>query len=225
MASVSQFNSFPCKSFLTTPQHHNFNSKPSILPVKSIEQTHDSIRKSPQKSIREKLFFQVRAVEDDKWGPQKEEEPVTECGGVAVAEEEKPKEVVEIESLKKVLVDSFYGIDRGLKVTSEKSAEIVELISLLEATNPTPAPTEALPLLNGKWILAYTSFPGLFPLLSRDQLELVKVEEISQTIDAESFTVQNSVQFIGPLASSSISTNAKFEVRSPKRVQVCLLMH
>lgn len=65
----------------------------------------------------------------------------------------------------------------------------------------------------------YTSFVGLFPLLSRT-LALVKVEEISQTIDSENFTVQNSVLFSGPLATTSLSTNAKFEVRSPKRVQV-----
>ncbi|PPD82029.1 hypothetical protein GOBAR_DD21032 [Gossypium barbadense] len=139
----------------------------------------------------------------------------------AEAEEEKPKEEVgEIESLKKALVDSFYGTDRGWKASSETRAEIVELITLLEAKNPTPAPTDSLPLLNGKWILAYTSFTGLFPLLSRGQLRLVKVEEISQTIDAESLTVQNSVQFSGPLASSSISASAKFEVRSPRRVQI-----
>ncbi|KAL5578742.1 hypothetical protein UlMin_011184 [Ulmus minor] len=66
--------------------------------------------------------------------------------------------------------------------------------------------------------LRYTSFPGLFPLLSRGTLPLVKVEEISQTIDSENFTVQNSVQFSGPLATTSISTNA-IEVQSPKRVQ------
>ena len=46
------------------------------------------------------------------------------------------------------------------------------------------------------------------------------VEEISQIIDSENFTVQNIVQFAGPLATTSISTSAKFEVRSPKRVQV-----
>jgi len=68
----------------------------------------------------------------------------------------------------------------------------------------------------------YTSFAGLFPLLSSGTLPLVKVEEISQTIDTLNFTVQNSVQFAGPLATTSISTNAKFDVRSPKRVQVCL---
>ncbi|TKY72206.1 Plastid-lipid-associated protein [Spatholobus suberectus] len=156
----------------------------------------------------------VRAVtNDDEWGPEKEEEAYG--GGVVV--EEKPTET---ENLKKALVDSFYGTDRGLKATSETRAEIVELITQLEAKNPTPAPTDALTLLNGKWILAYTSFAALFPLLSRGTLPLVKVEEISQTIDSQNFTVQNSVQFAGPLATTSISTNAKFDVRSPKRVQI-----
>ncbi|MED6144481.1 prolyl aminopeptidase [Stylosanthes scabra] len=137
-----------------------------------------------------------------------------EEGGVAVAEE------TEVGKLKKALVDSFYGTDRGLKASSDTRAEIVELIAQLEANNPTPAPTDALTLLNGKWILAYTSFVGLFPLLSSGTLPLVKVDEISQTIDSESFTAQNSVRFAGPLTTTSISTNAKFEVRSPKRVQI-----
>ncbi|XP_022892275.1 light-induced protein, chloroplastic-like, partial [Olea europaea var. sylvestris] len=66
----------------------------------------------------------------------------------------------------------------------------------------------------------YTSFAGLFPLLSRGTLTLVTLEEISQTIDSENFTVQNCVVFAGPLATTSISTNAKFEVRSPQRVQI-----
>ena len=156
MASISQLNNFSCKTFLTTQQHHKFTSKPSILPLNSIKPTQTSTKKSlflTQKSIRERPGFQVRAVDDDEGGPAKEEGPVTESPGVAVAEE-KPKEVVEIESLKKALVDSFNGTDRGLKATSETRAEIVELITQLEAKNPTPAPTEALPLLNGKWILA-----------------------------------------------------------------------
>jgi hypothetical protein len=156
-------------------------------------------------------------VSEDEWGP----EPEVEYGGVAtvaVVEEEKP--MSEIESLKRGLVDSFYGTDRGLTASSETRAEIVELITQLEAKNPTPAPTEALPLLNGKWILAYTSFVGIFPLFSRGTLPLIKVEEISQTINSESFTVENSILFSGPLATTSFSTNAKFEVRSPKRVEI-----
>ncbi|TYI81946.1 hypothetical protein E1A91_D05G188800v1 [Gossypium mustelinum] len=224
MATVSQLNNFPCKTFLITPQNSNFTSKLPVLPLNSTKPTQNSIKKSQfltQKSVQPRPVFQVRASDaDDEWGPDKEEPVVIESPGVAVAEEKKPDDAGEIESLKKALVDSFYGTDRGLKASSETRAEIVELITQLEAKNPTPAPTEALLLLNGKWILKYTSFPGLFPLLSRGQFPLVKVEEISQTIDAESLTVQNSVQFAGPLASSSISTSAKFEVRSPKRVQI-----
>ncbi|KAK8551660.1 hypothetical protein V6N13_120108 [Hibiscus sabdariffa] len=224
MATVSQLNNFPCKTFLITSQPNNFTSKLSVLPPNCTKPTQNLIKKSQfltQKSIQARPVFQVRASDaNDEWGPDKEGPVVTESTGVAVAEEEKPAQVVEIQNLKKALVDSFYGTDRGLKASSETRAEIVELITQLEAKNPTPAPTEALPLLNGKWILAYTSFPGMFPLLSTGQFQLVKVEEISQTIDAESLTVQNSVQLSGPLASSSISTNAKFEVRSPKRVQI-----
>jgi len=67
---------------------------------------------------------------------------------------------------------------------------------------------------------SYTSFVNLFPLLSRGIVPLIKVDEISQTIDSDNFTVQNSVRFAGPLGTNSISTNAKFEIRSPKRVQV-----
>ncbi|KAL1358580.1 hypothetical protein HN51_003840 [Arachis hypogaea] len=152
-----------------------------------------------------RAVFCVRAVTNEEEGGY---------SGVAVVEE------TEAGRLKKALVDSFYGTDRGLKASSDTRAEIVELITQLEAKNPTPAPTDALTLLNGKWILAYTSFAGLFPLLSSGTLPLVKVEEISQTIDSESFTAQNSVRFAGPLATTSISTNAKFEVRSPKRVQI-----
>uniref|UniRef100_A0A453KHF2 Plastid lipid-associated protein/fibrillin conserved domain-containing protein n=1 Tax=Aegilops tauschii subsp. strangulata TaxID=200361 RepID=A0A453KHF2_AEGTS len=108
--------------------------------------------------------------------------------------------------LKLKLKAALYGTERGLRASSETRAEVVELITQLEARNPTPAPTEALTLLNGKWILALQA--------------LVKVDEISQTIDSENFAVQNCIKFSGPLASTSVSTNAKFEIRSPKRVQI-----
>nr|DAD35192.1 TPA_asm: hypothetical protein HUJ06_005832 [Nelumbo nucifera] len=55
----------------------------------------------------------------------------------------------EIYNLKKALMDSLYGMDRGLRASSENRAEIVEIITQLEAKikNPTAAPTEALTLL------------------------------------------------------------------------------
>ncbi|XP_044512354.1 plastid-lipid-associated protein, chloroplastic-like [Mangifera indica] len=213
MASLSQLTQFPCKTLSLLPPHHHLTTvKPSILPLNSAKIS----QRITKKSLSARLVFVAQAADDDEWGPDKEDEGAD----VAVVGEEKPKEVTEIDKLKKALIDSFYGTDRGLTATSETRAEIVELITQLEAKNPTPAPTEALSLLNGKWILAYTSFSGLFPLLSRGSLPLARVEEISQTIDSESFTVQNSIRFSGPLATTSISTSAKYEVRSPKRVQI-----
>ncbi|CAJ1962580.1 unnamed protein product [Sphenostylis stenocarpa] len=207
MASLSHLNKLLCAPPL--------NSSPSVSPSRALGISTKPVGRPRMLAEFASTAWRTRAVtSDDEWGPEKED---TYGGGVGV--EEKAVEP-ETEKLKKALVDSFDGTDRGLKAKSETRAEIVELISQLEAKNPTPAPTDALTLLNGKWILAYTSFAGLFPLLSSGKLPLVKVEEISQTIDSENFTVQNSVQFAGPLTTTSISTNAKFDVRSPKRVQI-----
>ncbi|KAL8462742.1 hypothetical protein ACS0TY_033674 [Phlomoides rotata] len=210
MASVSLVNRFPCKSFKNSPQTTKLMPNTAFSGVNLINFPALSITKTGNMKHK----FTVRVVSDDEWGPD-DDEPA--ASGVAVMEESES----EIDVLKKQLVGSFYGTNRGLSASTETRAEIVELITQLEAKNPTPAPTEALTLLNGKWILAYTTFTGLFPLLSTAAaLPLVKLEEISQTIDSGNLTVQNSVLFSGPLASTSVTTNAKFEVRSPKRVQI-----
>ncbi|KAJ4975415.1 hypothetical protein NE237_000521 [Protea cynaroides] len=238
MAGVSSFNPLPCKtlSLSVNPAkgHLGFRMKNSLSTVtvhsvgilsgkgREVARLRFPIGRE-NRGVRPLLRIRATgaaATDDDEWGSEKEE---WTGEGVATAlgeEEVKVKEPSEVDKLKKALVDSFYGTERGLSASSETRAEIVELITQLEALNPTPAPTEALTLLNGKWILAYTSFVGLFPLFSRGILPLVKVEEISQTIDSENFTVQNSVQFSGPLATTSFITNAKFEIRSPKRVQI-----
>ncbi|CAH2071529.1 unnamed protein product [Thlaspi arvense] len=215
MATVPLFSQFPCKTLVTSSSNSKSQSKsPILMPVNSIN------RRSEVGLAVHRPDFKVRATDvDDEWGPDAAERG----SNLSVAEkaaEESIESVEETERLKRLLADSLYGTDRGLTAASETRAEISELITQLESKNPNPAPNEALFLLNGKWILAYTSFVGLFPLLSRRISPFVKVDEISQTIDSESFTVQNSVRFAGPLATTSISTNAKFEVRSPKRVQI-----
>lgn len=164
MAGVAQLNQFPCKTLCLTLPYHQ--PKTSLLSLTAIGAAPSSFADGPKLStrrlIRARPVFRVRvANNDDEWGPEKEE-PYGEGGSssaVAVAEgdEEEEKtsvELSEIAKLKRALVDSFYGTDRGLKATSETRAEIIELITQLEAQNPNPAPTEALTLLNGKWILA-----------------------------------------------------------------------
>ncbi|CAN6479170.1 unnamed protein product [Victoria cruziana] len=167
-------------------------------------------------------FSRIVRPLDQRWQQRNEKRVVStpsSSGGAehTAAEELEPQGVAQ---LKRALIDSFYGTELGLKASSETRAEIVEFIVQLEGKNPTAAPTETLRLLDGKWILAYTSFSELFPLLATGLLPLVKVEKISQTIDSDRFTVENSVQFSGPLGTTSFITHAKFEIRSPKRVQI-----
>lgn len=157
---------------------------------------------------------------DDEWGEDKIPAGRLEPYGTVATVDKVEDEGSSVAELKRALVDSLVGTDRGLKASSDVRAEIVELITQLEAKNPTPAPTQALPLLNGKWILAYTSSSELFPLLAAGTLPLVKVGEISQFVDSNALTVENSVTFTGPIATTSFSTSASFEVRSPKRVQI-----
>lgn len=153
MASITSFNHFSSVKFLNVSQNSQLNSKFSKFPLnftnfaakKELGQTAVSIKRITEG----KPGFLVRVSADDEWG----QEPAP-SSGVAVAEEKAPKEPTEIDILKKQLVDSFYGTNRGLTASSETRAEIVELITQLEAKNPTPAPTEALSLLDGKWILA-----------------------------------------------------------------------
>nr|QIZ31010.1 plastid lipid-associated protein [Brassica rapa subsp. pekinensis] len=216
MATVQFFNQFPCK----TRVQSSANSKPLSKPPSSLVPMSALTRRPsfpPGEFAVSRSDFRVRVIDaEDELDPE-----TSEGGGSALLmAEEAIESVEETEVLKRSLVDSLYGTDRGLSASSETRAEIGDLITQLESKNPTPAPTDALFLLNGKWILAYTSFVGLFPLLSRGIVPLVKVDEISQTIDSDNFTVENSVLFAGPLATTSISTNAKFEIRSPKRVQI-----
>ncbi|ESQ55131.1 hypothetical protein EUTSA_v10025758mg [Eutrema salsugineum] len=214
MATVQLFSQSPCKTRVSSSANSKSLSKPPILvPASSI--TRRPVLSTGRFAVS-RADFRVRVTDaEDEWGPE-----TGERGSALSVAEEAIEAVEETEVLKRTLADSLYGTDRGLSASSETRAEIGDLITQLESKNPTPAPTEALFLLNGKWILAYTSFVGLFPLLSRGIVPLVKVDEISQTIDSENFTVQNSVRFAGPLATTSISTNAKFEIRSPKRVQI-----
>ena len=48
-------------------------------------------------------------------------------------------------------------------------------------------------LLNGTWRLVYTANSELLPLLGLSRLPLVTVEEITQTIDGNTMSVENKV--------------------------------
>lgn len=131
-----------------------------------------------------------------------------------------PEDEMSIDDLKAVLQDTFWGIERGLSADSDTRAEIVELISQLEARNPTPNPNDAIDKLDGNWKLAYTSNSELIAFLALGKLPLVKVGEIYQTIDGASRTVENRIQLSAPFSRTSLTATAAFEVRSPKLLQI-----
>ncbi|KAJ8538732.1 hypothetical protein K7X08_030028 [Anisodus acutangulus] len=66
----------------------------------------------------------------------------------------------------------------------------------------------------------YTAFSELWPLLAVGTIPLLKVEKISQAINTTSLTIENSTILSSPVATSSFSATAAFEVRSPSRIQV-----
>ncbi|KAL6905388.1 hypothetical protein ACP4OV_002989 [Aristida adscensionis] len=143
---------------------------------------------------------------DDEWG--KEEEPA----GDEAAERR--------DELKRCLVDTVYGSELGFRASTEVRGEVVELVTQLEAANPTPAPVEAPDLLDGNWILVYTAYSELLPILAAGATPLVKVKQISQEIDSKNMTIVNASTLSTPFASFSFSATASFEVQSPSRIEV-----
>ncbi|KAL5724739.1 Polygalacturonase 1 [Ranunculus cassubicifolius] len=149
------------------------------------------------------------AKDDDEWGGG-EEEVLPENGSATTDK---------LGELKRSLVDTFYCTDLGFNTSPEVRAEVTELVSQLEAVNPTPVSTES-PALDGNWVLLYTAFSELLPLLAAGTTPLLKLEKIGQSINTKTLTIENSTTFSNPLATFSFSASATFEVRSPSRIQV-----
>lgn len=154
--------------------------------------------------------------DEDECGPESGEADSSNGSASAAGEPHSDQ----LGDLKRCLVDTLYGTEYGLRASAEVRAEIFELVSQLEAENPTPKPNEAVELLDGNWILLYTAFSELLPLVAIGAVPLLKVEKISQAIDTRSMTIINVATLSSPFAKFSFSATASFEVRSPSRIQV-----
>ncbi|KAJ1296122.1 hypothetical protein BS78_01G275000 [Paspalum vaginatum] len=153
---------------------------------------------------------------DDDWGKEPEAPPPPP----PAAADEWDEQAERREELKRCLVDTVYGSDLGFRASTEVRGEVVELVTQIEAANPTPAPVEAPDLLDGNWILIYTAYSELLPILAAGATPFVKVKQISQEIDSKSMTIVNASTLTTPLASFSFSATASFEVQSPSRIEV-----
>lgn len=131
----------------------------------------------PSESVKKSVRNQARVT--DEWGEEAEPEP--ESSLTNLSESDPPKDDDEWEEdgyvkigngssanvgtetgkslderlseLKRSLVDTVYGTELGFRAGVEVRAEVMELVSQLEAANPTPASTEAPELLDGNWVL------------------------------------------------------------------------
>ncbi|URD90232.1 plastid-lipid-associated protein 3 [Musa troglodytarum] len=151
--------------------------------------------------------------DEDEWGREPGGAEYLSGNGTPVPSDDK------LEDLKRCLMDSLYGTELGLRASVEDRAGILELINQLEASNPTPAPTEAPELLDGNWILLYTSFSELLPLLAVGVTPLFKIKRISQAVDCKTMEIVNATTLSVPFATLSFGASASFEVRSSSRIQ------
>lgn len=72
------------------------------------------------------------------------------------------------------------------------------------------------------WLIRYTTFFELLPLIALGTLPLVKVVKITQEIDSNTLTLVNFITLSSPFTTFSFSASAAFEVWTPSRIQVRL---
>ncbi|CAL5432260.1 unnamed protein product [Camellia sinensis] len=160
--------------------------------------------------------------DEDEWGSEEDyvNSGTNDNGSVGEEARVVDDDDDELMELKRCLVDSVYGTDFGFRASAEVRAEVLELINQLEAANPTPVPTAAIDVLDGNWVLVYTAFSELLPLLAAGTTPLLKVERICQAINTNSLTIQNSTILSSPFVTVSFSASATFEVQTPSRILV-----
>lgn len=79
---------------------------------------------------------------------------------------------------------------------------------------------QAIDKLSGQWKLLYTVNSELTGLLGLGRLPGIEVGEISQSVNALTLSITNSVTIGGPISRTAFSAKAAFEIMSPKRIQV-----
>ncbi|KAL2901237.1 putative plastid-lipid-associated protein 3 chloroplastic [Bienertia sinuspersici] len=235
--------------------------------------------------------------DEDAWGPSTVIDGMQSVVDTIDGTSKKENKNLE---LKRCLLDSVYGSELGFRASAEVRAEISELVSQLEASNPSPNPTEVPGLLDGNWVLVgdewmlwggdeWVSLRGVvsgvvvageavgvvrrwwssgcvvglwvwvrgwvYGCVGRwsevgwvvvrrvvvmeggvkvvveegdtisvpgilGSTPLLKLEQISQSINSANQIVENSTTLSSPFATFSFSATASFDVRSSSRIQV-----
>ncbi|CAM6100688.1 unnamed protein product [Calypogeia fissa] len=130
-----------------------------------------------------------------------------------------------VQDVKSALIGALEGVNRGIfGVSSLKKAEIDNLLTALEALNPSPRPTENLDMVKGEWRLLYSTISILG--VKRTKLGLrdfVSLGEFLQIIDVEKNRAVNKIGFnvagLGMLK-GALTIEAAYHVTSPTRVAI-----
>ena len=116
------------------------------------------------------------------------------------------------------LINAIAPVNRGLQMSENQRKMIFSAVAYLEELNPTPAPTQTPELLDGNWLLLFTTSQEL---LGIDRFPLYKLGNIYQCLRVAEGKIFNVAEIKGmPLLSGLVSVCANFTVVSEKRVKV-----
>jgi hypothetical protein len=116
------------------------------------------------------------------------------------------------------LLEAIAPVNRGLLASESDKQAILAAIARLEEHNPTSQPLEATELLDGNWLLLYTTSQDL---LGIDRFPLAKLGAIYQCIRTQRSKLYNIAEVETlPFLEGLVSVTARFEPSSQRRVNV-----
>lgn len=116
------------------------------------------------------------------------------------------------------LLNAIAPVNRGLQMSENQRKAIFSAVAYLEELNPTPAPTQTPELLDGDWLLLFTTSQEL---LGIDRFPFYKLGNIYQCLRVAEGKIFNVAEIKGlPLLGGLVSVCANFTVVSEKRVKV-----
>jgi hypothetical protein len=116
------------------------------------------------------------------------------------------------------LLNAIAPVNRGLEMSENQRKAIFSAVAYLEELNPTPAPNNTPELLDGDWLLLFTTSQEL---LGIDRFPLYKLGNIYQCLRVAEAKIFNVAEIKGlPLLGGLVSVCASFTIVSEKRVKV-----
>ncbi|TYQ28470.1 PAP/fibrillin family protein [Pseudanabaena sp. UWO310] len=116
------------------------------------------------------------------------------------------------------LLNAIAPVNRGLQMSENQRKAIFSAVAYLEELNPSPAPTQTPELLDGDWLLLFTTSQEL---LGIDRFPFYKLGNIYQCLRVAEGKIFNVAEIKGlPLLGGLVSVCANFTVVSEKRVKV-----